>query len=998
MPRLIDVLCGRLGGSVHKLVRALVAVALAAAITGPAYAATPATGQLVSQATSKTTGGISGTVRDEEGAPVANATITIRGAATVQTTSDAKGMFQIGSIVPGVYVINVQKAGYQAATESDFPVFSGEVETLSITIPRATFTSLRTIASVRAVGRGTFNTSAAAVNTVSNQVFLNQGATGLQDVLNEVPGLQVSMSSNDTNGAAPGAIQYANIRNSLSFETATEIDGHPLSVGKYGDYVISFWTPFVFQSYDTIKGPGAQAAQTNYAINGTLNMRTLDPTSDFESQWLAGGTSTGGTFFNARWSGTTGRLGFVADIGEINEPSVIQNYNVQIGNTNGGYAPYNGVMTPLGYNDNLSPIPGTGAEAYNNYSLLACCYPITGSLYKLNELLKLRYRFSSATVATVSYLGSLASSDENGDTLEAVPSVFQPGAGYSGPVGVGSHYLISNVYPAPDLETSNEPMFQAEVASTIGQDTILARYYHASIDRLISQGTGNPATPNTSFMTLNGTTGNGAIYDNAYTPIDYYEYFVESENDSLGGLDLEYQHPYGLGDAVTLSYSRTNSTTSYWEQEADTNAYPVVTGGVPDVTIPDGTSQVFSTYRLSVNQNFGTKLNALLSLYENQYSFTSATTCGTGASYTSATACELSGANATFVTTNPTHFDERLGLTYRPSPNLSLRASAGSSIAPPYSGLLSKFTAAPTYNATSDTITQSLNNPNLVPETAFGYDLGADYQLKQSYFLKTDVYETNLYNQFLSTTYYSGKSCTPTICPGLPAADQGFPLYYSINGNVNNARYEGIELAIQHIVPNGIGWTVQGSTQRGYAYNLGSDFYCSFGNSATLPCIPANYNQNLAVVAGQNYTGGSPGTYYVHSGYCPATDYYCVEDAASGVSNQSVPYLQGYAEINWQTPSGWYASFGGTLLGKNNSYGEPPFTIARVTLRAPISNSLSLQIAGNNIFNAYKSVLPIAYGGVAIPLANGTIAPTLGNVKGPAIWGVQLTKLWGASH
>lgn len=968
--------------------RILAAVVMAALVVGPVSAATtPSSALQVAQATSTTTGGVSGIVKDEEGAPVAGATVTLRGAVTLHTLSDATGAFQIGDVPPGLYTLTAEKAGFQAANESDFAIISAQVQKVAITLQTATFTSLRTIATVRAVGGSTFNATAASVNAVSNQVFLNQGATGLQDVLNEVPGLQVSMSSNDTNGAAPGAIQYANIRDGLSFETAAEIDGHPLSVGKYGDYVLSFWTPFMFQSYDTIKGPGAQAAQTNYAINGTLNMRTLDPTQDPESEFVAGATSTGGTYFNMRLSNTIHKWGFVADIGEIDEPSVIQNYNVQLGNTDGGYAPYNGVLTPLGYNNNLSPIPGTNAESYNNYSLLDCCYTITGSLTKINELLKLRYRFSPATVATVSYLGSQATSDENGDTLEATPSVFDPGPGYSGPIPVGSNYLISNVYPAPDNETNNEPMFQGEITSTLGQDTVVARYYHASIDRLIEQGNGGPSSPNVEFDTLNGTTGNGAIYNNAFLPVTYYEWFVESESDSLGGYDLEYQHPYGVGNSATLSFSRTNSTTSYWEQEADEGAYPVVTGGVADVTIPEGTSQVFQTVRLSDSQNFGTKLNALVSLYENRYAFTSATMCGTGASYTSPTACQLSGANATFRTTTPNHFDERLGLTYRPSPRLVVRASAGSSIAPPYSGLLSRFTTAPSYSTTSETATESVNNPNLVAETAFGYDLGADYQLKRSYYLKTDVYQENLYNQFITTTSFAGE-CTPALYPtsGCPAG--GVPLYNVINGNVNNARYEGIELALEHIVQNGFGWLVQGSTQRGYAYDLGSAFYCSFGNSAAKPCIPANYNQNLAIVAGQNFVGGGAGTYYING----------FEDAANGVSNQSVPYLQGYAEINWQTSSGWYASFGGTLYGKNNSYNEPPFTVARMTVRAPIGNSLSLQVSGINIFGAYKSVLPIVGGGVPITLANGLVAPTLGNVKGPAVWGVQLTKLFGASQ
>jgi hypothetical protein len=159
-------------------------------------------------------------------------------------------------------------------------------------------------------------------------------------------------------------------------------------------------------------------------------------------------------------------------------------------------------------------------------------------------------------------------------------------------------------------------------------------------------------------------------------------------------------------------------------------------------------------------------------------------------------------------------------------------------------------------------------------------------------------------------------------------------------------------------------------------------------------CTPANYNQNLAVIAGQNFNGGSE--MYFHSGSCTnqtnitSSAYWCA--TGNNVSNQSVPYLQGYAEINWQNGGGWYASFGGTLFGKNNSYNEPPFVVARGSIRAPLSNTLSLQVSGYNLFDAYKQVFPIVSGGVAVPLANGAIGPTNGNVVGPATWTVSLSK------
>jgi hypothetical protein len=554
-------------------------------------------------------------------------------------------------------------------------------------------------------------------------------------------------------------------------------------------------------------------------------------------------------------------------------------------------------------------------------------------------------------------------------------------------------------------------MFQGEVSTTLGKDTILARYYHASIYRLLNEGASNYRLPVTIEETLNGTNSFGATYNNVTVPVDWYNYYYQSESDSLGGVDLQYQHPYGLGNTLTASVSHTNSTTSYWYQESATNynsknAFTSASLEEPDVSIPEGSGEDFTTIRLTDNQNFGEKVNALLSLYDNLYNFTAATTCGAGASSTAANACALNGSNATFRTTNPTHFDERLGLTYRPTTNLIFRGSVGSSIAPPYINLLSRFATLPSCGSPLTcpaVLTVAGNNPNLVPETSFGYDLGADLRIKRSYFLSADAYLTNLFNQFLLTTQ-AGPICTAEAFPGsnCPSASSGGPfpqIYYTLNGNVNNSRYEGIELQFRHVVENGVGFAIQGSTQRGYAYNLGTNFYCGFAaqNNPLLPgfrpCIPANYNQNLAVVAGQNFNGGWSN--YVNCTVAPNPATYCA--GANNVSNQSVPYLQGYAEINWQNHAGWFVSFGGTLFGKNNSYNEPPFTVARATLRAPLGNGFALQFSGNNIFNAYKQYFPVVGGGVPIPLINGGLAPTNGNVIGPATWNLVLSKKFGGT-
>ncbi len=959
------------------LTRVLAAITIVAFTVGPVSAAT-VTSAPAPVAQTAQSGAVTGTIKDSTGAPVANARVDLHGPQSYTTTSDAKGKFSITGVTRGLYSITATRPGYETATDQSFAVLSGENNALSITMSVASFSSLRTIASVRTVGRGTFNQSTASVSSVSAQDFLNQGSPQVTQVLNEIPGLQISLPNNDGNGAVPGAITFPNIRNGLSFETASLIDGHPLSVGKYGDYVTTFLNSFMFSQVEVVKGPGAMSPQTNYAIGGTVNFKTKDPTLTATPEYTYGVNNRGGTFFNFGFSNTVdnGRLGFIADLASVDDPSPIDNESVYFSNIDGGVVSLPGGGTDvLGYNDNKSQIPGTSSYTYNNYNLRVCCYQLNGDYFNLAELFKARYRFSNATTATVSYLGGQTTANQNGNTSELTPSVFQPPAGYTGSVPAGAQFLEANAYPVGSTETNNEPILQAEVSSTIGNDTVLARFYHASIYRLIVEGGQNPNSYTTAYDTLSGVnTATGQAYNDGVLPVHYYGYYRQNEIDKLGGLDFQYSHPYGdVGNSITVTADQTNSQTDTNTYEANAPSAPFtppVTAALASGAIPQGSNEIFTTLMARFQNNWSSKLSSTLALYDNLYNFTYPDSC------TDDNLCQPDGSNATFQSRRSSHFDERLGLTYSVNPNTIVRASAGSAIAPPYIYLLSKLQTAPAFNPNSQTITVTNNNPNLVPETAFGYDLGTDVRVKNDYFISGDVYLTNLFNQFITTISDSGIQCTSALYPtsGCPASG-GPEIYYSENTNLQSARYEGIELSLKRVVAQGLGFVLQGSTQRGYAYNLPANFYCTFAVTAKTPCNPKTYNTNLGVVAGQNFSGGSS-----------------VTTGGNDVSNQAVPYLQAYAEINYKSPGGIYASFGETLFGKNNSYSEPAFDVARASVRIPINDAISFQVSGYNIFNAYNALFPIVGGGVPIRLANGTLGATVGNVLGPATYNFTLTK------
>lgn len=983
-----------------KYLRILAAVLIAALTVGPVSAATATSATPVVVGQAGTVGTVTGSLHDNSGAPITGAHVTLVGPNRYATDSDAKGSFTISNVAPGIYRLDAAKAGYTAASEPDLAVFAGQTQTLAIVMDQASFESLRTIATVRAVAPGTFNTGTATVNVVNSQTFTDQAQPQVTRVLNQIPGVQISLPSSSGNGAVPGAITFPNIRGALSYETASLIDGHPLSVGEYGDYVTTFLNSFLLGGVEVVKGPGAMSPQTNYAIGGTINFRTKDPTLNPTPYYTFGADNRGGTFSNFGFSDTVGRLGFVIDIAGIDQPSAVngsQEYFYP--NNSGAVCPPGStggtacqVLYSSASGDRATYVPGTASKLYNNFPLVACCYPVYGNYDSQGELLKLRYKLSDATVATVSYLGSQTTANQNGNTSSLTPSLFTPGATYTGTSMVpNQQFMMSSVYAgAPEIETNNEPIFQAEVRTTFKNDTILARWYNAAIQRIINSTQSSVDQPFVENAQMWGTgpdyNGNTVSYNGQTVPIFFYNFYNQNEIDNLTGYSLEYDHPIGTNNTLTLSWNNTDSRTTTGTLASD-DAY--ATGAVKlnepywSNIIAKGSGQIFNTYLLRDQAQIGDKLSATVSLYENTYKSTYAVASppplSNGAGYTYPAGPYDAG--WLFHTNTTNHFDERVGLTYRADPSTAYRLSFGSAISPPYISLLSQLngTIAPVKGQPQ--YLQTVNAGTLKPETAFGWDIGVDHRMKDGItYVSADAYLTNLFNAFITQTYDSGIVCDDNynaVCtnPG--------ELFFKSNVNLNNERYEGIELNVRRVPQVGFGYNLAGGVQRGFAYNLPACFY----STTTTNCQA--YNTNLAIIPDQNNSGNA-----VNSS----------SGILNGFSNQSIPYLNANAEVSYTFGNGAYASFGATAYGKNNSYYEPPFSIEYLTLRYPINENVSLQISGDNIFNALSGLFPIQGGGVPMSLAGvpagspaGTpaIGATYGNVLGPATWRFVLTKTFG---
>ena len=411
--------------------------------------------------------------------------------------------------------------------------------------------------------------------------------------------------------------------------------------------------------------------------------------------------------------------------------------------------------------------------------------------------------------------------------------------------------------------------------------------------------------------------------------------FTTDEQDNLLGYTFEYDHALGnTGNVISFAVDENYS----W-----THSY---TPGMPDSSstsnIPAGSAANTGTYSLKGNFQIGPKLTATATYYLTR--FDTHYPIFTGAANT------ISFNDNIFW-----HNDERIGLAYRLNHDASLRFSAGSALVPPFLGILAAAATVPALCTAATcpvgiqpglAAVNSVGGVNVQPETSFGYDLGFDWRLGSSVpdtVVSGDVYLTDLQNQFLKSIFQSG---TVNIAPAGVV-----PLYTSAYSNLANARYEGIELKIEHSPQAGFGYAVQGALLRGYPYNVPPSIYQfnAAGQATT----------NASVISGVNF---GPTTLLSSGG-------------------SAIPYSQGYAELNYHANGGWYGNIGMLYVGPNNTFNEPAFEITRTSVRVPIHDKDTyVQLAVDNLFDVYPYIFDVTGSGVSSPAINGQIVTT--NLKG----------------
>ena len=671
---------------------------------------------------------IQGVVTSGTGNPVAGATVSLTGASTATATTDTNGAFSV-TVVPGIYRIDVTRAGYSAAVLSDLAVTAGSTVPVTVSLNQANLSSLQTIGRTSTVSRGSasaINTGTATSSFLSGQAFTNLANPQINDVLQHIPDVTIQhMGSQQDTSIIVGGVQ--------PYETQVLVDGHPLALGQFGVWVSQYFPSYLIGGVETQSGPGNTTPFANIAVGGTVNLLTPSFTTQPTFELTTGVDNYLTQYTHMLATGSAGKLQYVIGAG-----------------TDG----YNG---PFYQSKQCDVTPEGG-----NTGIIQFCGDASGSFFSKGEVLKLRYNFTPSTSLEFGFVGAWGGYSPQGTAwgtslgpLTIINCTGAPLVPGGPPTGICTNPKFSNMigstvnslgwYPGSYIY-NNQTLFDAQFRTAIGNDTLLVRPYVGSIEPEIIIGTGEifyPAgfspvnAPNdTGFQTAcgnafgsttnptGGTTvvnGQTECFDSAYSTF---------EQDKLYGTTFTYLHPVG-DSLLDLTYDfHGQSTFAY-------------------INNPQGVSVPFSTDRYSTLSLTGDlhlvrNLGIDVGLYDTRYTVD-------GVKPVSLTDATLVGFSRTI-----TRFDPHLAFTLRPSNDVSYRASFGTSTTFPYVGQLSGLA---TYEQPAQSLgtyalggTLTEKNANLSPEVAIAYDVGADKRFHNGSVLSLDLQDSIIHNVFEELT------------------------------------------------------------------------------------------------------------------------------------------------------------------------------------------------------------------------------------------------------
>ncbi len=492
---------------------------------------------------------------------------------------------------------------------------------------------------------------------MSNQTFADQGQLQVTKVLNETPGIIAWGSPESNNGADQGSPQVVQIRGALPYETESLIDGHPSPISLTGSFNPIYLNPALLQDVELVKGPGYMGPEINYAVGGTVNYITLQPTREPEASFTVGTDNWGGVSTALRATGSTRShfLDYAFGYATNGAPGPLQNYQVpgsqlyliagepftwKINGLSAAFVPQQVALAPA---SRYYKFIGTVGQYIFSDPLYVCCWGLNTAFHSTSELGKIRLNFSQSTSLTLSYLGGQGFSDLGGiDATSLAPvgttgsfSVFSPPAGYHGSVPAGTQIPFDLSAFLPQYSSAQQSLYQAEFRTAFGQWTALARYFESADTDSVYLDTPNNApfvfsgktwggvplcpgstswNPSTGLCGSSGSVAPVMTYFNGQ-PATFSTFNATNqslENDHLRGESVLLERPSENGGDFTISLDRSHHD-SYSFSNIPTSGLP------PQYPLPRGASQLFTTETIRDRLFVAPHVFASLSDYFIQY-------------------------------------------------------------------------------------------------------------------------------------------------------------------------------------------------------------------------------------------------------------------------------------------------------------------------------------------------------------------------------------------
>lgn len=215
------------------------------------------------------TGGITGTVVDENNAKVAGAQVVLTTSNGIQlnTTTDDKGVFRFENLRSGSYFVEVRANGFSVFTSDEIRFARGEDKQLDVQLNIASINESVVVTATGTAQRA--DEVSKVVSTLDAQEIEAKHELSLAESLRGTPGVRVQQQG------SPGSLTSLRLRGQRNFDTALLLDG--LRVRDAGDIngsalsLMSDLVPVALDRVEVLRGAGSSLYGT-HAIGGVINM------------------------------------------------------------------------------------------------------------------------------------------------------------------------------------------------------------------------------------------------------------------------------------------------------------------------------------------------------------------------------------------------------------------------------------------------------------------------------------------------------------------------------------------------------------------------------------------------------------------------------------------------------------------------------------------------------------------------------------------------------